>query len=260
MKTSFSSAVLGVLLCGAPLVAQAPASDTVFASDQAQVPPVPLNAAEVAQAMDSTYPPARRQAGVGASVMVSLVVGPDGSPLDVRIISSTDAAFVQPTLAAVSRLRFSPGQVNGRAANVRLELPLDWRPRQASPAQAAAEMADAWRPAPPQPGASGMDTYNLTAVEVAPRLKNEKAVARAMEAQYAQLVAEGAEPGTVTVRMRIDARGMPGEAYATSSTSRRLDDATLRIVGMMRFDPGLIRDRPVAAYVELPIHWTLDAR
>jgi TonB family protein len=258
MKTISILALLGALLCGAPLAAQAPAPDTVFAAEQAQVRPVPLNAAEVAEAMDAVYPPARRQAGVGASVLVSLVVAPDGSPLDVRIIRSSDAAFVQPTLAAVSRIRFSPGQVNGRAANVHLVLPLDWRPRYDSPAAAAAELADAWRPAPPRPAARPADTYELSAVEVKPWLKNERAVTRAMEAQYPALIAEGVESGTVTVRTRIGADGVPTEAFVTSSTSRRLDDATLRIVAMMRFTPAQTRDRPVATYVELPIHWDVE--
>jgi TonB family protein len=256
MKTISILAVLGALWCGAPLVAQAPASDTVFTSAQAQVQPVALNAPEVAQAMNEMYPPARRQAGVGASVTVSLVVAPDGSPLDVRIISGDDAAFVQPTLAAVSRLRFSPGQVNGRAANVRLELPFDWRPRPTSPAEAAAELVDAWREAHPDSGAVG--TYEMGAVEVMPRLKNREAVTAAMEAEYDSLLAEDAGSGTVRVRMRIGADGVPTRVHVTSSTSRRLDEATIRVAGMMRFDPARVTNRPVAVFVEVPIYWTVQ--
>ncbi|HEX8318716.1 TonB family protein [Longimicrobium sp.] len=258
MKTISILAVLGALWCGAPLVAQAPASDTVFTSAHAQVQPVVLNASEVAQAMNETYPQARRQAGVGASVTVSLVVAPDGSPLDVRMISGDDTAFVQPTLAAVSRLRFSPGQVNGRAANVRLELPLDWRSRQASPADAAAELEAAWRLAnsPPDPGAVG--TYDVNSVEVAPRLKNEKAITGAMEAEYDSLLAEDASSGTVIVRMRIGADGVPTRVHVTSSTSRRLDEATIRVAGMMRFDAARVTNRPVAVFVEIPLYWTVE--
>jgi TonB family protein len=255
MKTISVLAVLCAPWCGAPLVAQAPASDTVFTSAQAQVKPVVLNAPEVVQAMNETYPPARRQAGVGACLTVSLVVAPDGSPLDVRMISGDDTAFVQPTLAAVSRLRFSPGQVNGRAANVRLELPLDWRPRQASPAEAAAELVDAWRGADPDSGAVGL--FETRAVEVMPRLKNREAVTRAMEAEYDSRLAEDAGSGTVMVRMRIGADGVPTRVRVTSSTSRRLDEATIRVAGMMRFDPARVTNRPVAILVEIPIYWTV---
>lgn len=237
----------------APLVAQAPAPDTVFTSAQAQVQPAPLNAADVAQVMDEAYPAAQRQAGVGAKVTVSLVVAPEGTPLDVRIISSTDTAFVQPTLAAVSRLRFSPGQVNGRAANVRLELPFDWRPRQTSASEAAAELVNAWRGA----DRDSVGLFEMGAVEVMPRLKNREAVTTAMEAQYDPLIADGAGSGMVMVKMRIGADGVPTGVHVTSSTSRRLDEATIRVAETMRFDPARVNNRPVAILVELPIHWTM---
>jgi TonB family protein len=255
MRTSYKLLLAAALAWAAPVWAQAPAArDTVIEFRDAHVPPRAQNAAEVVQAMDETYPSAQRQAGTGATVSVSLVVGADGAPRDVQVVSTTDSAFVQPTLAAVSRLRFTPGQVDGVPVSVRVALPLRWEVQEPPhPAEAAAEQLRA------HAGLAGPDStgaYELSMVETLPRASNTADMVRAM-VQYYPAALEGAgASGEVTVRMRVGVDGRPTTVYILRSTDRRFDDATLRVVRRVRFEPARVGGRPVPVWVELPIHWS----
>ncbi len=253
MRTSYKLLLAAALAWAAPMWAQAPAArDTVIEFRDAHVPPRAQNAAELVQAMDEAYPSAQRQAGTGATVSVSLVVGADGAPRDVQVVSTTDSAFVQPTLAALSRLRFTPGQVDGVPVSVRVDLPLRWEVQEPPhPAEAAAEQLRARAAGPDSTGA-----YELSMVETLPRASNTADMARAMVQYYPPALEGASASGEVTVRMRVGVDGRPPTVYLLRSTDRRFADATLREVRRLRFEPARVGGRPVPVWVELPIHWS----
>ena len=53
---------------------------------------------------------------------IGLVVGIDGVPHEVRVVSSTDKDFDANAIAAVQRWRFKPAQKNGQPVEVPIEV------------------------------------------------------------------------------------------------------------------------------------------
>lgn len=254
MKISRKLLLSAVLTWAAPVWAQAPAArDTVIELHDADVPPRAQNPAELVQAMYETYPSAQRQAGTGATVSVSLVVGRDGVPRDVQVVSTTDSAFVQPTIAALSRVRFAPAQVDGVPVSVRVELPLQWEVQEPPhPADAAAEQV------PARSGAARSETsgtYEVGTVETPPRPTNTGDMMRAIQQYYPPALRRAGTTGSVTVRMRVGVDGRPTEIHILQSTDPRFDDATMQVVRRLRFEPARENGRPVPVWVEVPIQW-----
>jgi TonB family protein len=255
MKISRKLLLSAALAWAAPVWAQAPAArDTVIELGDAHVPPRAQNPAELVQAMYETYPSAQRQAGMGATVSVSLVVGRDGVPRDVQVVSTTDSAFVQPTLVALSRVRFTPAQVDGVPVSVRVDLPIEWAVAQEPPhpAEAPAEQV------PARTGAAGPDStgaYEVGMVETPPRPTNTGDMVRAIQQYYPPALRRAGATGSVTVRMRVGVDGRPTEIHVLQSTDPRFDDAAMQVVRRLRFEPARRSGVPVPVWVEVPIQW-----
>jgi TonB family protein len=93
-------------------------------------PPRLANAAEVREDMVLLYPADLRAAGVGGTVIAQFVIGADGrtDPRTIRIVESRNAGLNEPTITVVQRMRFSPGQVDGRSVRVVTQMPITWQP------------------------------------------------------------------------------------------------------------------------------------
>lgn len=255
MRISFTLLLSAALAWAAPVWAQAPAArDTVIELRDAHVSPRALNPAELVQAMDETYPSAQRQARTGATVDVSFVVAVDGVPREVRVMGTTDSAFVQPTLAALSRLRFTPGQVDGTPVSVRVEVALQWEVQEPQhPTEAAAEQLRA------RTGVAGPDStgaYEVGMVETPPRPTSTGDIVRAIEQYYPPALRGAGAAGSVTVRMRVGVDGRPTHIRILHSTDPGFDDATLRVAPRLRFHPAQVNGVPVPVWLEFPIQWS----
>lgn len=68
------------------------------------------------------------------------------------------------------------------------------------------------------------------------------------------------EQGKVHLRVHVNADGLPTEVEIKSSSgSRRLDESALATVRKWRFVPARQGDRPVAAWVIVPINFQLES-
>jgi TonB family protein len=247
------SLVILLALAAAPCVAQTPAdSGRVYELNEVEVLPRPQNAADFAAALRTGYPPQLSQAGVGGTVQVSFVVGPDGVPGDVRVVSSPDPAFHAPSVQAVSLLRFSPAQVQGRAVPVRVDQPITWR------AEPVADVTGRGVAAGGPPVRDSINGYELIEVETLPRLLDRRAFGRALAQAYPPALRDVGVQGTVQVRFRVETDGTVSSAAVTHSTDPRFNQATLQAVQTMRFRPAEVNGRPVRVWVEQPIQWTVS--
>ncbi len=264
--TCLSIATLLLLARAPALAAQVPA-DSVYDLSAVETGPRPVNLGELRNALQRSYPPEKRAAGVGARVQVAFVLGSNGVPRNVAVRRSTDAAFDSVTMAAVSLLRFTPAQVGGKPVPVRLELPIQWMIADDDPPAGAATSASTSVPLAPNPRAAearadslaAMDlprVYSLTEVDPQPRPTNSDALRRELLRRYPNdLHAAGAQ-ATVQVRFVVTERGQVGPARVTHSTDPRFDAATLQAIKVLRFRPGRDRGQAVPTWVELPIFWT----
>jgi len=94
----------------------------------------------------------------------------------------------------------------------------------------------------------------FTPFTVAPVLKNAEEVQRALERYYPPLLRDAGIGGTVLVWFLIDESGkVIGTQVNTSSGYEELDQAALKVGGVMRFSPAYNRDQRVRVWVALPI-------
>jgi protein TonB len=68
------------------------------------------------------YPASARSAKKEGTVLIGLVVGIDGVPHDVRVVSSLDKDLDAKAIEAVQRWRFKPALKNGEPVEVPIEV------------------------------------------------------------------------------------------------------------------------------------------
>jgi TonB family protein len=230
----------------APAAAQAPVlpdSLQVYAPEEVDVRPMPRNFRDFDAALGALYPQELRSTGTKAQVVVRFAIDAAGEPRYAHVLQSSDPRFDAATLNAIGRLRFDPALRDGAPAWVWMEVPVEWA-----------------EPEERDPAASGdsINGYELSAVEVLPRVVNGPAFARALIHAYPPYLLHAGLRGTVQVRFRVEVDGTITRATITHSTDHRFDEATLEAVQFLRFRPARVNGKPVRVWVEQPIQWTFS--
>lgn len=99
--------------------------------------------------VEAPFPPDMLDAGVGGTVVMEVDIGADGQVLDVRVVQSAGEAFDAAALAAVRQYEFTPAEVDGQPAAVRIQYAYEFffRPEV---------------PAPPEAQDAGVPVVNFT--------------------------------------------------------------------------------------------------
>jgi DNA-binding helix-hairpin-helix protein with protein kinase domain len=115
-----------------PYSQPAPTPDDGVTYDISDVDEAPrlLNRATVSRALQRTYPPLLRDAGVGGTTLLAFVVGADGAvrPETIEVIEFSNERLAEASRVVVERMRFEPALVRGRPARVRVQLPITFQP------------------------------------------------------------------------------------------------------------------------------------
>lgn len=108
---------------------------------------------------------------------------------------------------------------------------------------------------------SGEGTYDISAIEVAPRLLNPRWVGREIEARYPPEHVKTGTPGDVLVRMKVLATGAVDSAsvVAEASTDTAFETPAVTVTRQMRFSPALVAGRSVATWITIPIRFEVVA-
>jgi TonB family protein len=243
-------AVFLALMAAAPAAAQMAPPDTarIFELTEVEVLPRPRNPGVFTESLAKGYPAHLRAAGVGGTVQVEFIVGPDGWPVNVRVLSSPDSAFIIPSIRAVLLLQFSPAQVQGRPVFVRVEQPITWRTESAAVdvCEHEAHLAEG--------------EYELCEVEELPRPRNSADFQRVLARNYPLGSDQPAVGAIVQVRFRLEENGMVSVPSVTRSSDSRFNEATLLAVRAMRFRPARLNGRPVKVWIDMPIQWVPPSR
>jgi len=111
------------------------------------------------------------------------------------------------------------------------------------------------REAPPDAG-----TYELSAVEEQPDLRNRTEVGRQISRQYPPLLRDAGVTGQAMLRFRVneDGRVDAGSITIESSTHEAFGDAARKVIERAQFRPAKVGGRPVKVWVTLPITFTLQ--
>lgn len=72
------------------------------------------------------YPPAARDNHIQGRVVLALTIDKNGTTRDIRVLTSPDQALTDSAVAAVSRWRYRPYQLNGSAIEVQSEVEVNF--------------------------------------------------------------------------------------------------------------------------------------
>jgi TonB family protein len=78
------------------------------------------------QQVEAVFPPELADAGVGGTVTMEVDLGPDGKVMEARVVQGAGEAFDQAALTAVRQFVFSPAEVDGQPAAVRIAYSLEF--------------------------------------------------------------------------------------------------------------------------------------
>jgi TonB family protein len=118
-RNARSALVTATLLLAAPAFAQQ--AQAAQAAEAAQAQPTMTKPPELIQQVEATYPPEALAAGLTASVRLIITIDADGSVSDVSPTEPVGHGFDEAALEAVRQFRFSPAEVDGVPAPVRVE-------------------------------------------------------------------------------------------------------------------------------------------
>jgi protein TonB len=94
---------------------------------------------------------------------------------------------------------------------------------------------------------------------VKPDIKNREEVQRALQREYPALLRDAGIGGTVLVWFFIDEDGHVVRTLVQESSGyEALDNAALKVAGIIQFTPALNRDKRVPVWISLPVTFTLE--
>lgn len=76
---------------------------------------------ELLKQVEAAFPPEMAEAGVGGTVVMEIDIGADGKVMDLRVVQSAGEAFDKAAVEAVRQFEFSPAEVDGQPAPVRIQ-------------------------------------------------------------------------------------------------------------------------------------------
>ncbi len=117
------------LVALAPTRAQAQASDVVYvASDLTSLPRM-ASIDRASRTIQASYPEHLRRNGVGGTVQLQLIIGPDGKvePNSIQVVSSTVPELGEAATKAAEKLEFVPGKVKDSPVRSKVILPITYR-------------------------------------------------------------------------------------------------------------------------------------
>jgi TonB family protein len=107
---------------------------------------------------------------------------------------------------------------------------------------------------PPPAGADPSEVPSYIARDIEPRLENSREIRDQLRKQYPPDLRDSGIGGRVVLWVFVEEDGSPGAFRVQESSGHmKLDQAAERIAERMVFSPAMLRDRPVAVWIAMPI-------
>jgi len=179
--------------------------------------------------VEPEYSEEARLAKLNGTVVLYVVVRPDGHASDMRVIRSLGLGLDENAIAAVAQWRFQPGQKEGRAVSVQATIEVNFRLL------------------PNRGFEPGWHTQRV-------QFQTAEGVTRptVLSAKFPP-AGETSETGTVTISCLVDEQGAPVALRVEKSTAANLDSTALEIVRGWRFNPAMKEGKPVAVAATLVV-------
>jgi len=109
-----------------------PDTTPVYAIGQVERKPSLRNSSEITQGLQRAYPAHLRDSGIGGTVLIEMVVQPNGSVSRARVVNTTHPELQEPARTVALTMRFEPGEVGGEPVSVRVQIPITFQPQGAA--------------------------------------------------------------------------------------------------------------------------------
>lgn len=258
---------LALALAAAPRSAPdtVPLRRGVIDVSEATEKPTLVNGLQLQRLLAIHYPPRLREAGVAGTVEVAMVITEGGAVTDVRALGAPDAAFAEAALEVMGQARFRPARLDGRPVAVRVQLPVAFsREVPAGAVPIAPHAPDAAPPAPAPdappaaaaPAAPGGGEVDVSALDVKPTLRNAAEVQAVLVAGYPPALRDAGVGGAAQVAFVVTAGGGTRDVRLVSATHEAFGEPAMAAVRAMRFVPGRLAGRAIAARVQIPVQFS----
>jgi TonB family protein len=224
-----------------------PDKDGVYSPGPGILPP------NVVQRASAGYPAHSPADAVEGVCLLSLVVGVDGVPANIQVVTTHGAAFDTAAIDAVKQFRFEPGTMDGKPVPVRIyartRFFADMRPAvtriMARDIRGGGfSQFSGWSGGPPRP--NQQRNYDKPPVAT-----------YAPEAEFSDEARRAKIQGVVIVSVLVNEEGLPIAPRVEKSLGHGLDEKALECVRKYRFKPAMKDGVPVAAWVSIEINFRL---
>ncbi|HEY0154065.1 MAG TPA: TonB family protein [Longimicrobium sp.] len=109
-----------------------PDTTPVYDISQVERKPSLRNSSEISQGLQRAYPAHLRDSGIGGTVLIELVVQPNGTVSRARVVNTTHPELQEPARSVALTMRFEPGEMGGEPVGVRVQIPITFQPQGAA--------------------------------------------------------------------------------------------------------------------------------
>ena len=180
---------------------------------------------------------------ISGKVMLECVVRADGMPSDIRVTQSLDRELDAEAIKALEQWRFRPGEKDGKAVNVKVDIEMTFTLR-------AKDTAAAEPPIPAEAPAPDVIYKPGNGVSAPVLVKDVKPF-------YPPAAMTARVQGAVTLQCVVLKDGSVGDVRVTRSLDPDIDREASETLKKWTFKPGMKDGQPVAVQVEVEMTFTL---
>ncbi len=194
------------------------------------VAPQLMNSAEIAAALERSYPPELREGGIEGTVVLWVQIDTDGDVTRAAVWESSGyGEFDQVATSVASQMRFIPAQSNAGPVSVSITVPVDFKLR---------------RGGDPRP--------ELVAYDTKPTLRNADEANRVLEALYPRNLKTSKIGGHTVLWLYIDEDGNVTEHRVKESSGYGEFDRAAELTSrVMEFRPAQASGQPVGVWSQV---------
>ncbi|MGA3370463.1 MAG: energy transducer TonB [Terracidiphilus sp.] len=224
-----------------------PDKDGVYSAEPGIVPPF------VTLPATAGYPAHAPADSINGWSLLSLVVGVDGVPANIQVVTSHGAAFDAAATDAIKQFKFEPGTLDGKPVPVRVyartRFFADMRPA-VTRILMRAGAGGGFSPLSPRNG--GPPRPNRYRDYDKPPVPTKVG-----EPEYSDEARRAKIQGVVVVSVLVTEEGFPADPRVEKSLGHGLDEKALECVQEYRFKPAMKDGAPVEARIMMEINFRL---
>jgi TonB family protein len=170
-----------------------------------------------------------------------MVVGADGIPINIHVVSSAGAAFDTAAIDAIKQSTFEPGTLKNQSIPVRVHVRVDFT------ADHSPAIPELLLPKYRNPGDSS--NYDQPPVPI-----------HQVNAEFSDEARRKRITGVVMISLLVGIDGVPTDLHVMKSVGAGLDEQALDAVSKYRFKPAMKDGNPVPARITIEVSFQLGYR